>query len=401
MFLNLTVKKTADGLRINFFKDEVVCESAQESLILGKSEIDAVQDAESLTADFVPSAPRIDTSGPQLLSCAAILAATAEATEALLPNCLQLNWCHVEEPEMGSNIFEKTKTRIWYQTLLRDFSGSVAVSMSEKAALALSGLADAQEFASKHEEDAVAYPLFCSVRITREVQLVGTEPNGVRVVRLVVADACVSEWKAADAPNASNTALLDVLQHLAESNDGILCAQLREIRHCPHYGLAVEYPGTSRRNGKCVAALIASSAKSRLVEAAHGHKVLTDRVQDALQETWATDATSFGLVGYCSLNNVLDFKLDPPRAASHRYAVVLVSAVSASEITIDFVQPLDASELATTQKVMGKLRRFCMRAKGDANETPKRNQTSFNSPPVSAKKARTLGVQPTDASLEP
>ena len=83
-------------MRINFYKDEVVCESAQESLILGKSEIDAVQDAESLTADFVPSAPRIDTSGPQLLSCAAILEAAAEATEALRPNCLELTWCHVD-----------------------------------------------------------------------------------------------------------------------------------------------------------------------------------------------------------------------------------------------------------------------------------------------------------------
>ena len=79
--------------------------------------------------------------------------------------------------------------------------------------------------------------------------------------------------------------------------------------------------------------------------------------------------------------------------------MVLISAVNGNNMTVDIVQPLGADELAATQMIMGKLRQLCMRARGDPNETPKRNQTAFVSPPASVKKARTIASQPTDESL--
>ena len=111
------------------------------------------------------------------------------------------------------------------------------------------------------------------------------------------------KWEPRLAPNASSNTLLDILLHCPEQHDGIMAARLSEVRHCPHYGLAVEYltesggaagaaspspaadasqvpPIVFHRNAKLVAALIQASSKSRLESESAGYKVVTDNIVD-------------------------------------------------------------------------------------------------------------------------
>ena len=396
MFLNVAVTKVSAGLKVNFFKGEMVCKGAEEALAQSKEAITEATEVEKLTTDFVPTA-KIETSGPQVMTCAAILNATAEATELDMPEVMQVNFLQVEEPTTGQEVWEKTHTRIWFASTVRDFSGAVSLYVSEKAALQLSGLTSAEEFARVHATDALVFPFYCSARVTRQVQAVGQK----RVVRLVVAEAEPAVWEMDRAPNAASNRLLEVLKHCSDSQDGILVANMSELRHCPHYGIKVQYSPEIVRNAKYVVALMASTTKSRLEKAAHGFMVTTEKVRDAAEEGWEEAYEYVDVVGHCALDNVLNFKLDPARGVAQRYALGLINAVSDNPITmtLEGVHPVDTSELAQVRTVLGKLRRLAMQTKCDNDQTNKRDQTEFDTPPASVKRARAMNRQPTDDSL--
>ena len=103
MFLNVAVTKVSAGLKINFFKGEMVCAGAEDALVQSKDAITGATEVEKLTTDFVPTA-KIETSGPQVMTCAAILNATAEATELEMPEVLQVNFARIDEPTTGQEV---------------------------------------------------------------------------------------------------------------------------------------------------------------------------------------------------------------------------------------------------------------------------------------------------------
>ena len=129
--------------------------------------------------------------------------------------------------------------------------------------------------------------------------------------------------------------------------------------------------------------------------------VTTEKVRDALEPDWEDIHEYVDVVGHCSLDSVLNFKLDPARGVAHRFALGLISAVGENPITmtLEALQPVDASQLAQMQTVLAKVRKLCMRTKCDVDETNKRNQTEFETPPTAVKKARSINRQPTDVSL--
>ena len=62
------------------------------------------------------------------------------------PTLWQGNWMTVSWPS-GPELLTKDQTRLWFKTTLRDVSGSkMDVWMTEQSALALSGLADKDQF---------------------------------------------------------------------------------------------------------------------------------------------------------------------------------------------------------------------------------------------------------------
>ena len=449
VFFNLTTKYDAKGLKVTHWKDASVlpantCAKA-EDLRTNMSSLKNETDVHTVTSKYTGGGSRVDTSGPQLLSCAAVLLATQEAATAPLPAVLQLNWARLEEPELGSNVCEKEGLRIFFQTTIRDFSGAVPVAVAEPAALCLSGCKSKDEFLQRHADCAIVFPPFCNLRITRQLWTrsdnapgsgalqPGSQPNSDRF-NLVVADAAPMKWEARSAPNASSNTLLEILKHFPETHDGILAARLSELRHCPHYGLAVEYsiegataaeaasptpgadasqvaPIASRRNAKLVAALIQGSCKSRCEKEESGYKVVTDNIVDVshplpLDANDAEVAGTNTLVAYCSLDDVLNFKLDPARGASSRVALVLICGVegaAASDgkktFSVEAVEHVDLDQVTDAKTVFDKIRNLATCLQTDPTEPLKRDRSFFTTSPDSAKKCRTLQSQPTDASM--
>ena len=173
IFVGLSSKVTR-GLTVSTIRDAEIftavgSEKAQK-LLSSKDTLLAAQNRHVVTSSFVPTSS-VDVSGEVTLSCAAVLEAMADAAAAMPPNFgFQLNWARVEEPTPGSKVLTNDEDRIFFTTLVRDFSGSTTTGINQPTALALSGAASKEEFVQQHEKGEVKFPLFVSVRGVRRVK---------------------------------------------------------------------------------------------------------------------------------------------------------------------------------------------------------------------------------------
>ena len=103
------------------------------------ADLKATTDTEKLTQVLEPSETR-DASGPQTLSCAALMDYTTQPPEAAVPIVNQPMWVHIEEPEPAENIL--FGDRIWFKTRLRDNSGEGTVEIPQRTALELAKVQD-------------------------------------------------------------------------------------------------------------------------------------------------------------------------------------------------------------------------------------------------------------------
>ena len=61
----------------------------------------------------------------------------------------------------------------------------------------------------------------------------------------------------------------------------------------------------------------------------NGYKLITKGVRDALDTSAAQPgARVFTLTAFCTLENLQDFKLDPPRGSKSQHAVIIVSDIN-------------------------------------------------------------------------
>ena len=79
---------------------------------------------------------------------------------------LQLMAVMIEEPT-GPVTADGTD-RIWFVTKLREFSGAVDISVSERVALKLTGL-DRAAFKEAHADGSLQFPLLCNARASRSM----------------------------------------------------------------------------------------------------------------------------------------------------------------------------------------------------------------------------------------
>ena len=87
-----------------------------------------------------------------------------------MPEVLQVPWLMVDEPSTGAQVWHSDGGRLWFVTKCRDYSGSMEVGISQSMAVKLAQVAEAQEFARKHEDNALGFPLFVHARISRTVK---------------------------------------------------------------------------------------------------------------------------------------------------------------------------------------------------------------------------------------
>jgi len=347
----------------------------------------------------------------------------------------QLNWVRVEEPPAGSNIRTNDGKRLWFPVTVRDCTGTLTLYIQEAAALKLSGFSDADQFETAFIAGKVWFPQMASVKIIRQLkssnavqpadqpsQSKADQPANQVDVRIVDA-ACQN---LVESPTEASARLLPLLNADNSSTDVVLPAALHMLRKSPHYTLAVEstvpaipeslqasfvdVPSATSTFRPCtqVLALVEASEPSSLQEAgAGGYKITTSNVKDLLHDT--SDARGVQLTSFCTLENLQNFKLDPPRTHSvkKQAALVLISSVlqvSSAEqpasFMVDSVQLLQPAE-ADAVKVCLKRMLYLTTLAGQM-ATRKRTAPvplTHEESPAKASKCRVLGRHPTAAPV--
>ena len=134
-------------------------------------------------------------------------------------------------------------------------------------------------------------------------------------------------------------------------------------------------------------------------------KVVTENVRDIANPrgTTQTPIGSHTLVGYCTMDNLAGFKLDPPRGHKFRVALALFSSADENEgFQIHKIENIEPGQIENAVKCMQRLRTLtkCLRS----DSTDKRTRSielvaSDDLSPEKVKQARVLQAVPTDESL--
>ena len=345
--------------------------------------------------------------GKAALSCCACVAMASEDPNATVPHLLQMNGMRLEEPLTGDSVVESKGECIFFTTTARDFSGSCKVFVSQEAALALSGLHTMSEFQQAHEARAISFPTFSNCRVTRCVRHVAAKEGDDTPARVFVNTTVVaaSPLQILHAPDTSYHVIFEILKRCRVSQDAMLAAHLSEIRACPDNGMRVEYApdlpfgsgdaSQLARNCHLAVALVRTTQKSRCVSTASGFLVSTAGVRDAFGDETAGTVT---IHGYCSVDNLLSFKMDPPSTAKQRVCLLLITACSEEAITVHNVTHIHEGAVTEAQYFIKKMRTLGMRAGLQQTREHKRMH-ELSKTPDSAKKCRILDGHPSGESL--
>ena len=419
VFLNLAVKCNGKARDINHWMDDevIVAQTSEKSQILQAQSATLLGETNihTITTEWTPSHQKKDVSGEQPLSCCAFLDFAAESPNAKLPGVAQINWAHVEEPQSRTDVLDKSGSRIWFLADVRDASGAISVGVPERIALQLAHCRDKEEFTKMHAAGLVKFPLFCNLRISRDVKPSGatlsqssSESSSPSYISHVIEDAEPVDWTPASAPNAAYSKILEVLSLCPPHDGGIVFSALREAHPSAHYNFEVRFHGEASESakGRKVAALVGVTNRSSQENLGSGCKVVTEGVVDLLGDALQLPEGQypFNLVGYCQLDDILDFKLAPPRGHRVGCAVVLLSEIKDEDgvrtLQLDKVEAIDPSQKENAIASFTRLRRSCMGL--HPVEDMKRTRSLghiIGDGPGETKRCKTLARAPTDAEL--
>ena len=359
---------------------------------------------------MVPQGTR-DVGGPQTLSCAAFLDYTTETPEANVPDVSQLMFVHIEEPAPQENIW--SWDRVWLVTQLRDNSGSVSVGIPQRCALELAKVKDKATFTERHAAGELNFPLLCHARISRTKreaeakggasQPVGTggasQPAGKIYVNHTLEEVEPVSWNPSSAPNAAYTDVLAILNNCPPNDEGIVFAYLADVQPDPFCGMHISFDDAPGPKGIYAAVLVACDKKSKTIGIGDdGYKVVTASVKDIANPAGNPSAPvgDRTLVGYCNMDGLPGFRLDPPRGQKFRVAFVLITKADEEGLHIHKLEYIEQDQVNHAIRCMQRLRRLNKQIHPAGTEKRSHNLTLTA---TSIKKARTLQSVPTNTSL--
>ena len=426
-FFNLSIKAASNGTReIIHWPDDCVLPAPPcprtRRLTEESSAIKETSNIDMLTTAWTPTHAAKDVSGPQRLSCAAFLDFSANLPEAKVPEIVQINWAHIAEPSNDLAPTDKTGSRIWFVTSLQDTTGSCRVGIGQKIALELANVPDMQTFLQQHTAGSLKFPLFINARIVRTCKNAVASEHGASApnestiyVDHTLHAATPTAWTPASAPNAAFTAIIALLNVCPRHDECLLFACLEEIKFSPYYGFEISYKAdnnpivTAKTN--TVAALIAATQKSSLQQLGNGYKATTQDIQDVLGKHLSktdTPSNRYQVEGFCGMDDILEYKLDPPRGSSQRIAVAIIEELKEEGekriFTLSKLEMVDAAQLAEVTEAFRKLRKMSMSITSNETYPHQSNKCAVSNmlndtTPISTKSCRTLLESPSDASL--
>ncbi len=301
-----------------------------------------------------------------------------------------------EEPEPSDSITDTSGKRIWYLTQLRDASGATTVGVPERNALHLASCASADQFRALHQQNSLNTPLLCHVRLSRSTRVMD---SGAVFVNYTVEDVAAVSYSLTSAPNASYEDLLKLLNACPPHLDGISFAFLSDISADPNYGFKISYDGKDAPRSTSVLALVAAPSKSTTVSIGEGFQVTTPDVMDIANPASASQS-GVSLVGYCSMDALPGFRLDPPRGRAHRFAMCSIIKREEDTFHVHKLEYIEPDQLEDATRCARKLRALCARIQPVSSEKRSRSVAACSDISKAVqKKARTLTAVPTDVSL--
>ena len=249
-------------------------------------------------------------------------------------------------------------------------------------------------------------PLLCQARVSRVLRGKDGASEPVTFVNHTLEMVEAVSWQPSSAPNAAFDDVLAILKNCPAHDQGIHFAFLADVQPDPHYGMRLVYDGEEGPTGVYVATLVASNSNSKTDKVGdEGFKVVTTDVKDLANPagTIETPVGNHTLVGYCSLESLPGFCLDPPRGKTpFRFALALLSRADAKEgFHVHKLEAIEPDQVKEAVLCMQKLRRLSKRMRSDSSE--KRSHSvaldSTGHSPSDTKKARTLQAVPTADSL--
>jgi hypothetical protein len=376
-----------------------------------------------LTPTWTPNEAKDYLAPGATLTTSALLDALAKLNAPLATrnDLFQVNFAVIRPPPAGTTVMTSDGKRVWFSAQLHDYTGSTDVFIREKAALELSGVADATEFQKAFEAGTLRFPLLCTARVvitTRSLSATAAsqEPpssssassaesvSSYNSVSLVVVEA--QEQDFSYSPTKALLELPAFLQECPQNPSCVLPSFLKDLMQSPQHGLMVnqalsEGPRTRPCSLACV--LIVSKQKSVLQELGNnGFRLVTD-VEDALATSEKdTLSASFRAVSMCTLENLTDYKLDPPKTGTKvQHALLLLSGINATTtpatIMVEHIQLLNDADAAIVAKVLKQLMLISKTSRPMGSKRPP-CWTSEVSPMI-AKKCRQLSACPTADDL--
>ena len=206
-------------------------------------------------------------------------------------------------------------------------------------------------------------------------------------------------WDPLSAPNAAYTDVLAILNNCPPNEEGIVFACLADIQPDPFCGMHISYDDSPGPKGVYAAVLVASNRKSKpLPIGDDGYKVVTTSVKDMANPAGTPTAPvgDHTLVGYCNMENLPGYQLDPPRGRDFRVALVFISKVAEEGFQIHKLENIEPAQVDNAIKCMQRLRKMSKQIRPEG-EGKRSHNLSLNA--TGLKKARTLQSVPTGGSL--
>ena len=196
-----------------------------------------------------------------------------------------------------------------------------------------------------------------------------------------------------------------MLHKLAMPSSRMVAARVRDITVAPHAGMCVKMDDSLFIVAEYVLVLIAATERSGGNSFPSGYRVLTKKIVDVdFWESGEDILEAADCVSICTMDNLVHYKMSPPRPGGREYALALVSGFrpatdsTKGTLMIDYVESIDTNNIEDYKKM---LRKLASLAKGAtfARNPAKRPSWSPTRTPHTAKKTRQLSHNPTDASL--
>ena len=329
-----------------------------------------------VTSKWTPTEPAFDVTGRQPLVSASYL----HHTERSLQNTGKQTWqvCAAYLDKPTGNILTQDG-RLWFNSILRDFSGCIEVGVTEAAALKAANVSSREEFNKAFEAGALQFPC-CNMRGGRTVRdgevrytIVMCEPTSDRV------------------PLSANAReLYDTLREFGRTSGGVVATRLCELEADGFTGLMAGGLPVQK-----ALLLVKGLERSNMEKLADQRKMVTSVKCIFEADKGGSESTQYKVVAFCHEDLVSDYKFDKGQTLVLATGISLVQdnpkeyEVLAESINIVLSDDVDRTRDALqTQAAIAQSMATASVAVPDMSWE--------DSPPSQKKRCRTLLAYPSD-----